>query len=63
MSCNVQVQKNYDAPALAGTFRFLLGLGLFFAGLYIALFSGIQGHGLGLVVSFGSAFVMFTNEK
>ena len=63
MSCNVQFQKNYDAPALAGTFRFLLGLALFFAGLYIALFSGIQGHGLGFVVSFGSAFVMFTNEK
>ena len=63
MNCYVETQKNYAAPVLAGTFRFLLGLLLAFAGLYIAMLSDIQGHALGLLLVFGSPFVILKDGK
>jgi len=63
MNCGAQVQKSYGTPALAGTFRFLLGLGLLFAGLYTATLSDMQGHGLGLLLVLGSPFVIFKDDK
>ena len=63
MNCNIEAEKSYDAPVLAGTFRFLLGLTLTFVGLYIATFSDVQGHGLGLLLVFGSPFLIFKDDK
>jgi hypothetical protein len=63
MSCSAEVQKSYAEPVLAGTFRFFLGLGLLFAGLYTATLSDLQGHGLGLLLVFGSPFVIFKDDK
>jgi hypothetical protein len=62
MNCNTQVQKNYDAPATAGAFRFLLGLAIFFVGLYVTILPGVQEYGLGFLATFGSLFVMFKDE-
>jgi hypothetical protein len=63
MSCNVEKYKTYDAPVLAGTYRFLLGLALMSIGLYTAILSGIQGHALGFLLAFGSLFIIFKDEK
>ncbi len=64
MNCCVEVEaeKNYDTFALAGTFRFLLGLILVFVGLYISTLADIQGHGLGLLLVLASPFVIFKDE-
>jgi hypothetical protein len=63
MSCCTETEKNYAAPVLAGNFRLLLGLLMAFAGLYIGTLSGIQGHGLGLLMALGSPFVIFKDDK
>lgn len=69
MSCNVQiennypVEKSYDDPIFAGTLRFLLGLGLMFAGSYVAAFSEFQGHGLGFFLVFASPLIMFKDDE
>ncbi|MDQ3064472.1 MAG: hypothetical protein M3R14_16650 [Acidobacteriota bacterium] len=63
MNCNVEVEKSSGAPVLAGTFRFLMGLALMFVGLHIAILSDIQGYGLGLLLVFGSPFVIFKDDK
>ena len=63
MSCCVEVEKNYSAPVLAGNFRFFLGLTMAFAGLYIGILSGVEGHGLGLLMTLGSPFVIFKDDK
>jgi hypothetical protein len=63
MSCNVEKYKTYDAPVLAGTSRFLLGLGLMLVSLYTAILSDIQGHALGFLLAFGSLFIIFQDEK
>lgn len=60
---NFERHKKYDTPTIAGNARFLLGVMLTFIGLYIALFSGIQGHGLGFLLVFGAPFVIFTDNK
>ena len=57
------INKSYDAPVLAGNFRFFLGLILAFIGLYIATFTDIQGHALGLLLVFGAAFVILKDGK
>lgn len=64
MSCNVmEISENRDLPLLAGNYRFLLGLIMMFVGLFIGLFSDVQGHGLGFLLFFGSPFVIFTDRK
>ena len=63
MNCCVETEKNYAAPVLAGTFRFLLGLIMAFAGLYIGTLSEIQGHALGLLMALGAPFVIFKDGK
>ena len=64
MNCNAAaISKSYDAPVLAGNFRFILGLILAFIGLYIATLTDIQGHALGLLLVFGSPFVILKDGK
>ena len=64
MNCNAAaINRSYDAPVLAGTFRFFIGLILAFVGLYIATFTDIQGHALGLLMVFGAPFVILTDGK
>ncbi|HEX8250153.1 MAG TPA: hypothetical protein VF599_18410 [Pyrinomonadaceae bacterium] len=63
MSCSAEVQKSYATPVFAGTFRFFLGLALLFTGLFTATLSDIQGHGLGLLLVFGTPFVIFKDDK
>lgn len=68
MSCNAQVEnnypveKNYDNPVFAGPLRFLLGLTLMFAGLYVAVFGSFQGHGLGFFFVFAAPLIMFKDD-
>lgn len=62
MSCHAEVQQNYDAPVLAGTFRFLLGLTMVVIGLYIATLTDVQGHGFGLLLVLGSPFVILKDK-
>lgn len=68
MNCNTQIEENYsvekgyDDPAFAGALRFLLGLTLMFAGLYVAVFGDFQGHGLGFFLVFASPLIMFKDE-
>lgn len=63
MRYNVDIDENYDLPVLAGIFRVLMGLTALFVGLFIALFSDVQGHGLGLLLVFGSPFVLLKDNK
>ena len=63
MNCKAENYKSYDTPVFAGNFRFLLGLLLIPVGLYIATLSGIQGHGLGLLLVLASPFVIFKDDK
>lgn len=63
MNSNVQVGSKSDSPVFAGNARFLLGLALITAGLYIGLFSNIQGHALGLFLVLASPFVIFKDEE
>lgn len=59
MNCNIASSNSRSMPALAGNFRFLIGLFLMFVGLYVALLSNIEGHGLGFFLVFASPFVAF----
>lgn len=61
MNCKVENYRSHEAPIPAGTFRFLFGLTLLFAGLYIATLSEVQGHGLGFLLAFASPFVALKN--
>ena len=63
MNCCIEAEKSYKVPVLAGTFRFLSGLAVLLAGIYLATFSNIQGHGLGLLLIFGSPFVILKDDK
>lgn len=63
MNCNVEVERSYSAPVLAGTFRFMLGIVLMSVGLYAAVLSNFQGHILGLLLVFGSPFVILKDDK
>lgn len=63
MNCQVEYDKNYDVPVLAGNWRVLLGMLAAFAGLYISVFTDFQGHGLGLLLIIASPFVFLTDRK
>ena len=63
MNCCIEAEKSYTVPVLAGTTRFLTGVAVFFAGLYLAAFSDVQGHGLGLLLIFGSPFVILKDGE
>lgn len=63
MNCNIEVERNYSEFTVAGTFRFLLGLALFFAGLYSVALSDFQGHGLGFFLVFAAPFIVFKDDK
>ena len=64
MNCNAAaINRNYAAPVLAGNFRFFLGLILAFIGLYIATLTDVQGHALGLLLVFGTPFVILKDGK
>ncbi len=63
MNCQVESYKSYDTPIFAGTLRFLLGLTMIFAGLYIAALSDVQGHGFGFLLILGSPFVILKDNK
>lgn len=63
MNCQAESYKSYSIPVFAGNWRFLLGLVMAFAGLYIAILSDIQGHGLGLLLVFAFPFVIFKDVK
>lgn len=63
MHCNVQIEKSYEVPEVAGTFRFLFGLTALFLGLFIALFTDFYGHGLGFLLVFGSPFMLLKDNN
>ncbi len=62
MNYATEMKRGTGNPAFAGTFRFLLGL-LMIAGLYIWLFLGGKGEGLGLLLLLGSPFVILTDKR
>lgn len=59
MNRSVESSKSFGVPVFAGNIRFLIGLFLLFVGLYVALLSNIEGHGLGYFLIFLSPFVAF----
>ena len=59
----IENYKSYDVPVFAGNFRFLLGLAMALAGLYVATLSDIHGHGLGLLLVIASPFMIFKDDK
>lgn len=63
MNYAAEMKRETGNPALAGTFRFLLGIAMLFAGLYIWIFAGGKGEGLGLLFLIGSPFVILTDKK
>ena len=63
MNCNVQIEKNFNTPVLAETYRALLGLALMFVGLYVTLFCDFQKHDLGLLLVFASPFVILKDDE
>ena len=63
MNYEIESIKSYAVPVLAGTFRFLCGLAVVFAGLYLAAFSNVRGHELGLLLIIGSPFIMLKDDK
>ena len=63
MDCCAPIEKNYDSPVAAGTFRSLLGLILFIAGIYVATLTDFRGHGLGFLFVFAAPFLMLKDEK
>ena len=63
MSCNIQVEKNYDAPAFAGNFRFLLGLAMLLIGFWVTLLGDFQGHGLAFILVFAAPFIIFKDAE
>jgi len=63
MNYATEIQRGTNSPALAGTFRLLLGMLMLIAGLYIWVFAGGKGEGLGLLFLLGSPFVILTDRK
>lgn len=58
-----EMQRGADSPALAGTFRLLVGMAMLIAGLYIWAVTGGKGEGLGLMFLICSPFVILTDKK
>lgn len=63
MNYSTEFRKNYGEPVLAGTYRFLLGIIMLFAGLYISTLTDVQGHGFGLLLILGSPFMVLKDSK
>lgn len=63
MNYATEIQRETNSPAIAGTFRLLLGMLMLIAGLYIWLFLGGKGDGVGLLFLLGSPFVILTDKK
>ncbi len=63
MNCQVEEYKSYNAPTFAGKLRFLLGLTLIFAGLYLATLTEIKGHGLGFLMILASPFLILKDAE
>ena len=63
MNCQVEEYKSYSAPVFAGNFRFLLGLILLFAGIYLATLTEIKGHGLGFLLILASPFLILKDDE
>lgn len=63
MAYNSEVRRNYDEPVLAGTYRFLLGILMLIAGIYISTLTDFQGHGFGYLLILGSPFVVLKDNK
>lgn len=63
MNYVTEIQRETNSPALAGTFRLLLGMLMLIAGLYIWVFAGGKGEGLGLMFLLGAPFVILTDRK
>lgn len=58
-----EIYKSVGAPVLAGNLRFLFGLLVMFAGLYVGTLSHITGHGLGFLMVLSSPFILLTDRK
>ena len=54
---------NAHSPEPAGKFRLILGLTMLIGGLYCGFFTDMPGHGLGLLFSLVSPFVLLTDKK
>lgn len=63
MNYATEMKRGTDTPALAGTLQILLGMAMMIAGLYIWMFSGWKGDGLGLLILLGSPFVILTDKQ
>lgn len=63
MNYATEMQRGPASPVLAGTFRLLLGILMLIAGLYIWVFAGGKGEGLGLLFLLGSPFVVLTDKQ
>lgn len=63
MNYAIEMKRGTNSPAFAGTVRMILGLAMLIAGLYIWLFLGGRGEGLGLLFLIGSPFVILTDKK
>lgn len=63
MNCQVEEYKSYSNPTFAGSFRLLIGMILMFIGIYLAIFTDIQGHGLGFLLIFASPFLVLKDAK
>ena len=58
-----ELKVNASSPEPAGLIRLVLGLTMMIAGLYFGLFTGMPGHGLGLLCFIVSPFVFLTDKK
>ncbi len=63
MNYATEMERGTNSPALAGTFRLLMGMLMLIAGLYIWVFAGGKGEGLGLLFLICSPFVILTDKK
>lgn len=63
MNCMTETNEGYDAMALAGTLRFLIGLMVLVFGLYVGFFYEGGGQSLGLLLLFATPFIILKNEK
>lgn len=63
MDYATEMKRGTGNPALAGSFRLMLGMLMLIAGLYILLYYGGKGVGLGLLFLLVSPFVILTDKK
>ncbi len=63
MNYATEMKRGTGNPAVAGTFRLMLGIVMLIVGLYILLYYGGKGVGLGLLFLLVSPFVILTDKK